>query len=118
MGAGTQVWKKRLWSKQERQAESCSWKGQDVAGPGSLLERSKDAVMGELRGIRKASYLFTWKPHFPTGPQTESLHSPTLGKSPQGYTFSSQTVHRWKLLVQAPSRLRAGDTIGIGALGS
>lgn len=74
--------------------------------------------MGELRRIRKASYLFTWKPHFPTGPQTESLHSPTLGKSPQSGMRTCTPVHRRKLLVQALSRLRAGDTIGMGALGS
>lgn len=48
----------------------------------------------ELRGTQKTSYLFTWKPHFPTVPQTESLHSTTLEKSPQGFMLSSQTVHK------------------------
>lgn len=56
-----------------------------MAGPGSLLGRSTDAVMGELRGIWKASYLFTWKPRFPTVSQTESLYQFHSGRSPSGF---------------------------------
>lgn len=41
-------------------------------------------MMGELRGVRKASYLFTWKPHFPAVSQTESLHQLHSGKVTPG----------------------------------
>lgn len=87
----------------------CGW-------PWFITGKGHRCSNGERRGIRKKSYLFTWKPHFLTVPQTESLHSSTLGMSPQGFTLSSQTVHKWKLSFQMLSRLRKGDTNRMGTL--
>lgn len=60
-----------------------------MAGPHSLLGRSTDAaVTGELIGLRKASYLLTWKARFPTVSQTESTPTPPPNQFHTGKVIS------------------------------